>query len=166
MCCKYVWASSFYIWLRSVCCEQFKHWTNFCIGNLKIEETAGSKTYEAFFWAFRTRTNLLTKLSCCAAPFLFPLVSFPVKNSHHDTARHSTIQFAAIVLDLWVNTPAPTPCKDSRWLNLYLTHIVDIFLEEKLFYFKFIFWHFVCVCVALLETYVCVYIFSAYIFKE
>lgn len=160
MCCKYVWASSFYIWLRSVCCEQFKHWTKFCIGNLKIEETAGSKTSEAFFWAFRTRTNLLTKLSCCAAPFLFPLVSSPVKNSHHDTARHSTIQFAAIVLDLWVNTPAPPPCKDSRWLNLYLTHIVDIFLEEKLFYFKFIFWHFVCVCCIVGNLCMCVYIFS------
>lgn len=78
---------------------------------MKIEETAGSKTYEAFFWAFRTRTNLLTKLSCYAAPFLFPLVFSPVKTSHHDTARHSTIEFAAIVLDLWVNAPPHPPVK-------------------------------------------------------
>lgn len=119
---------------------------------LENRESVGSKTYKANsslfsdtvrIWKFKLRTNPLTEMSSCGciAPFLCPSSSLYLP---HGTTSHSTIQFAAIVYNLWVNfifVNFPSE-KDSHWLNLYLTHTVDIFLEEKWFYFRFIFCHF------------------------
>lgn len=94
---------------------------------------------------------------------LFIPIRFALLKTFCYHTSQSTTQFAAIVYDLWVdflfsvNFPL---VKDESSLTKSVfnthTHTVEIFLEEKWFYFRFIFYLFLSK-IALLEIYVCIY---------